>query len=172
MPAELHLSKLDVALRQLETAITLYFHYADPISIHTLTAAAYNVLRNIKTHRGVDFTMLKDAEQVYPHMRDKFRSVLNEAENFFKHADRDPDDTISFAPDLSDILLIEACEIYGRLTGERRPILTLYIAWFCIRNPQYYKSVPQVNYLNKEYQETDRLLYFREIFPGASNQCR
>jgi len=98
MPAELHLSKLDVALRQLETAITLYFHYADPISIHTLTAAAYNVLRNIKTHRGVDFTMLKDAEQVYPHMRDKFRSVLNEAENFFKHADRDPDDTIAFAP--------------------------------------------------------------------------
>jgi hypothetical protein len=55
MPAQLHFSKLDVALRQLETAVTLYFHSADPVSIHTLTAAAYNVLRDLKTHRGSEF---------------------------------------------------------------------------------------------------------------------
>jgi hypothetical protein len=48
MTTKLHLSKLDAALRQLETAVTLYFHSSDPISIHTLTAAAYNVLQGIK----------------------------------------------------------------------------------------------------------------------------
>src|SRR6266850_4019631 len=162
MPAKLHLSKLDVALRQLETAVTLYFHHADPVSIHTLTAAAYNVLRNIKNHRSEDFTMFKDAQQIYPEMRKEFRNLLNEAENFFKRADRDPEGTFAFAPDLSDVLLIDACEAYGRLTGERRPLLTLYMTWFRIRHPQYYDATAAVDELSKSYQEADRLLYFRE----------
>jgi len=66
MTTKLHLSKLDAALRQLETAVTLYFHSSDPISIHTLTAAAYNVLQGIKKHRGAGFQMFKDADMVYP----------------------------------------------------------------------------------------------------------
>jgi hypothetical protein len=171
MSAELHLSKLDVALRQLETAVTLYFHSADPVSIHTLTAAAYNVLRNVKTHRGADFKMFKDADIIYPHMRKQYLHVVNEAENFFKHADRDPESTYAFKPDWSNFLLIDACEAYWRLTGERRPILTLYMTWFRIRHPQYYEEVPQASYLHKEYREEDRLLFFREGLVVASNVC-
>jgi hypothetical protein len=169
MPAQLHFSKLDVALRQLETAVTLYFHSADPVSIHTLTAAAYNVLRDLKTHRGSEFKMFKDADTVYPHMRKEYLKLLNEAENFFKHADRDPDATQVFNPDPSNFLLIDACEAYWRLSGERRPLLTVYMTWFRIRHPKYYEEVPQASYLHKQYRDDDRLLYFRESLPVASN---
>jgi hypothetical protein len=83
MTTKLHLSKLDAALRQLETAVTLYLQSNDPISIHTLTAAAYNVLRDIKKHRGAEFQMFKDADMVYPEKRREFGEMLNESENFF-----------------------------------------------------------------------------------------
>jgi hypothetical protein len=71
-------------------------------------------------------------------------------------------------PDFSDLHLIDACEAYHKLTGEWRPLLMLYMYWFRVRNPQYYKPVPEVSYLNKEYRDTDRLLFFREILPRIS----
>jgi hypothetical protein len=40
---KLKISKLDAAKRQLEVAIRLYFYFGDPVAIHTLTAAAYNI---------------------------------------------------------------------------------------------------------------------------------
>jgi hypothetical protein len=40
----LHLSKLDVARSQLQTAIHLWFHDGDPVSIHTLAYAAYEII--------------------------------------------------------------------------------------------------------------------------------
>jgi hypothetical protein len=55
---EFKVSKLDAAKRQLETVIRLYFSNGDPVSIHTLTAAAYNVLRRrheTKRRRAYDY---------------------------------------------------------------------------------------------------------------------
>ena len=43
----INLSKLDVVKQQWETAIRLYFSLGDPVSIHTLVAASYNVIRDI-----------------------------------------------------------------------------------------------------------------------------
>ena len=47
--AEVTLSKLDVARRQLETAIRLYFYDGDFVSTHTLAAAACKVLNDLTT---------------------------------------------------------------------------------------------------------------------------
>jgi hypothetical protein len=43
----LRLTKLDVARRQLQTAITLWFTDGDPVSIHTLAFAAYEIIHVI-----------------------------------------------------------------------------------------------------------------------------
>ena len=45
-------AKLDAAKRQLETAIRLYFSNGDPISIHTLAGAAYNIVWDVNKKRG------------------------------------------------------------------------------------------------------------------------
>jgi hypothetical protein len=45
-------SKLDAARRQLETAVRLYFCEGDPVSMHTLTSAAYQVLSDINRAQG------------------------------------------------------------------------------------------------------------------------
>ena len=46
---KLPVTKLDAARRQLETGITLWFHEMGPVSIHTLTGAAYKLLYDINT---------------------------------------------------------------------------------------------------------------------------
>ena len=56
---EFKVSKLDAAKWQLETAIRLYFSDSDPVSIHTVTAAAYNILRDVTKQKGVELMLVK-----------------------------------------------------------------------------------------------------------------
>lgn len=129
---ELKISKLDAAKRQLETVIRLYFADGDPVSIHTLTAAAYNVIRDVTAKRGTTRMLVKDQllEYVKPESKKLFLGKINEAENFFKHADRDSETTLDFNPDMSEMLMVDACSQYHQLTGEMPPLFRIYIAWF------------------------------------------
>ena len=124
------IAKLDAARRQLETAVALYFHQADPVSVHTLTAAAYDVLRDLnKTTSSAP--MIKDWAPTYikDEYVDEFRRKLNEAQNFFKHADKDPEHVLNFQPDQSELLLLDACWTYKKLAGERLPLLGAFEMW-------------------------------------------
>lgn len=115
------LSKLHVARRQLETATRLYFSMGDPVSIHTLVAAAYQVLRDLnKAHAGDP--MLKDAmpNLVDPSSKDEVRRKLNEAETFFKHAEWDLAEVLEFRQEPTELLLFEACQKYRHLTPDFR----------------------------------------------------
>lgn len=136
MRQSLKISKLDAAKRQLETTIRLYFSTGDPVSIHTLTAAAYNVLRDINLHRGGEPPLIK--EQMLDWIRDGYqdqvRAKINEAENFFKHADRDHESTLDFNPEQSDLMILDACSMYYRLTGEWPPLFKAYQTWFVINH--------------------------------------
>lgn len=39
------ISKIEAAFRQLRTAVLLFFSDQDPVAVHTLTAAAHEILR-------------------------------------------------------------------------------------------------------------------------------
>ena len=56
---KMYVSKLDAAKRQLDIAINLFFKNSDPISIHTLTAAAYEILAVIAKHENIQ-TIIKN----------------------------------------------------------------------------------------------------------------
>lgn len=129
----IQISKLDAAKRQLETAIQIYFAHGDPVSMHTLSAAAYNVIRDVASNRGgVQPMLVKDqlVELARPEARKKVRDKLNEAENFFKHADRDHKGVLDFSPILAEFFLLDASSHYYQLTGESPPLLKVYRAWF------------------------------------------
>lgn len=140
MTALLTLSKLDVAKRQLEIAIRLYFTYGDPVSIHTLAAAGYNVLRDLTEKRGAEPMFLKGLllDNVRPEYKDQVIRKLNEAENFFKHADRDHASTLEFKPELSEFHLLDACWQYEKLAGEWPPILLTFKIWFMVIHPEMF----------------------------------
>lgn len=138
---KLHISKLDAAKRQLETAIRIYFYSGDPVSIHTLTAAAYNVIRDINKQRGGAKLFAKEAfmDYVKEGHEKEVRELINKAENFFKHADRDHDSTIEFNSAQSELLMFEACSVYGKLSSEFPPLFKLYQGWFIATHEHWFK---------------------------------
>src|SRR5258708_3951444 len=112
------MGKFEAARRQLRTAISLWFSSGDPVAIHTLAFAAYEVIHAVSEKRDpnrrdllFDTALIKDE-----HRRDWNQLVRREA-NFFKHADRDGDSVIDFNPEFAEWFIFFA--ILGReLCGE------------------------------------------------------
>jgi len=129
--AKLKVAKLDAARRQLETAVRLYFSEADPVSIHTLTSAAYQVLSDVnRARRGAPMLKEQIPTWVRPDATAEAKRRINEAANFFKHADRDHDEVLEFSEGQTELLLYDAVQKYRELTGETVPVLGVYNAWF------------------------------------------
>jgi len=111
-------TKLDAAQRQLRTAILLWFSGGDPISIHSLAYAAYEVIHAIsKRHNPQRRDLLFDSRFIREEARSEFNKLLKMHANFFKHANRDANDTIEFSPMISEtfilhgILGLDACSM-------------------------------------------------------------
>lgn len=174
MEKDLIISKLDAARRQLEIAIRLYFQNGDPVSIHTLTAAAYNVICDINNKRGGDSMLIKKKifEYVKPEFQKEFRDKMNEAENFFKHADRDHDATLTFNPDQSEMLILDACSQYYKLTGENLPLFTVFRGWYMANHPDLFilpeEQARLLSISTPSVLKMGRLDYFNAILPLAT----
>ena len=135
-------SKLDAAKRQLECAISLYFNEKDPVSIHTLTSASYNILRSLNKGR---VWMSQDYlhEHIVPGKEKFARELFRKPENFFKHADRDPEEILDFNPDGTEIPLFEACQVYRGLTGEAPEKMVAYNIWFKAKYDRVFIYTPE-----------------------------
>jgi hypothetical protein len=141
MNPKLKLSKLDCARRQLELAIELYFMERDPVSVHTLTGAVRQILSDISKHRGANplFTEIEALKGIVILGKEKELSKLfKAAQNFFKHADEDPEDSIDFSPEINELLLWEASFKYAELSSENTPAMKAMSIWFHVRNPHLF----------------------------------
>ena len=86
-PEFFEITKIDAARRQLRTAIELWFADGDPISIHTLAAAAYQIIHDLnRRNKGPD--LLLDSKYIKDEKRREFVSLVKSTSNFMKHADR------------------------------------------------------------------------------------
>ena len=114
-------SKIEAALRQLDTAIELYLHECDLLSVHSLAWAAFSIL--------VSYGEATNAGGVWAkHIRDNPCDATRKLANFLKHADRDP---LAQLGELTDeythMLLLEGCKLHYELTNTRsRPTDVFY----------------------------------------------
>jgi len=168
----LQVSKLDAARRQLEGAITLYFNWGDSVSIHTLAAASRNVLADLCEHRNIKPWLLLERmveEHVKPEHQKMLHAKIREAENFFKHADRDPETTLKFNPGSTEFMLLEGTEVYFSLTTELPPLHRAYRGWWMLQNRHMFTEAPAEFRRTLEgiqYAEHERTKYFNEILPA------
>lgn len=134
----LTLTKFDVAERQLNQAIQLFFDQADPVSVHTLAEAAGQVLYDIREQFG-GISKIRDADNVSPECRKEWLESLARSRNFFKHADRDPSDTHEFKEEFNHISLFDAIAMY--MTAKRRwtPETIVFVLWFSLTYPKVIK---------------------------------
>jgi hypothetical protein len=154
----------------------MYFHDSDPVSIHTLASAAYNIIRDVNSKRGGPPMLVKDqfVEYIKPEYQKTFRDKMNEAENFFKHADRDHDATLDFNPDQTEILILDAIAQYYRLTGEYPPLYRIYQSWYMANHVNFFNlpdeqkrllatNAPAVTSMGK-------MAFFNEVLPVLMRQ--
>jgi len=169
----MQVSKLDAARRQLETAVRLYFSEADPVSIHTLTSAAYQVLSDVNRARG-GAPMLKEQVPTWvrPDATREAKQKLSEAENFFKHANRDHNEVLEFSQGPTELLLYDAVKKYRELTGETVPVLGVYDAWFwlgpgagMVVDPERHRVREE---LRQSFPKSTRASFFAEALPLIS----
>jgi hypothetical protein len=114
----IRISKLEAARRQLRTAITLWFTGGDPVAIHTLAFAAYEILHAISEKRDPNrVDLIFDSAWIKDEHRRDWNQVIRKDANFFKHADRDGDSVIEFKPQSSDIFMLFA-SLARELCGE------------------------------------------------------
>lgn len=161
-------SKLDAVKRQLDTAIRLYFSDGDPVSIHTLTAAAYNILRDISEKKATDPMLIKTRmlDYVRPEHHKEIIAKINEAENFFKHADRDHDVALDFNPEMTELLIIDACAQYKKLTSEEPPLFIIYRVWFTANHPDAFILADEFKEaLKASIVQMERAQYFSLMLP-------
>src|SRR6266852_3470274 len=129
------LNKLEVARRQLETAIQMYFNGGDPLSTHSLATAALEVLSGLNNARKGS-PMLSDLESsgaIRPDKLELARRVFRGAQNFFKHADKDPEGVLDFNPEATAFYLHDAVEKYRELSKENPPIVRVFALWFRVQ---------------------------------------
>jgi hypothetical protein len=161
---KIEISKLDAAKRQLKTAINLYFSYGDPVSIHTLASAAREILYDLnKKHSGT--SMLLDDHLMRDEMKKKYNKILRDPQNFFKHADRNPEGILNLNPDISPIFIYDAILKYQELTHETVPYFIIFRGWYWAHHPDHF-------FLTEEQKDTaqnvitrygdDRLSYFSD----------
>jgi hypothetical protein len=129
------LTKLDAARRQVDEAIKMFFDKRDTIATHTVASAASQVLADFGKARGVPgWTRNKDI--IKPEHWKKFRGAMTRFEQFFKHADQDPDGICDFHPEITPLFLAEAVEMLRLLTGKFTWPGYNFMVWFYIKYPE------------------------------------
>ena len=89
--------KLDVATCQTVETIRLFFGQRDLVAVHTLAAAAHQVLVDVAHKRGVTSMLKGSADSSLSKDREHLRNI-NFPFNFFKHAKSDIDEHINIVP--------------------------------------------------------------------------
>jgi hypothetical protein len=132
---KLKIGKMEAARRQARAAVEMWFAGGDPVAIHTLVAAAHEILYDLCKSRGLN-DQLFDSPAIKPGYRKRWTTILRTYPNFFKHADRDPDDVLEFNPAINEIRLL-SCLMTLQSMGEKivGPELALWVR-LGLENPQ------------------------------------
>ena len=131
-------TKIQAAERQLRVAIQLFFERADLVAVSTLTSAAGQVLRDLGRHRGIP-SPIRDSDLIRDERRAEFIQILNRAPNFFKHADRDPEEILDFHPDAIPFEIFEAVIMFWQLEHRWPAEMGVFWTWTTMKYPQLVK---------------------------------
>ena len=138
----IRISKCDAAKRQLRTAIRIWFANGDPVAVHTLAFAAYEVLHSISVKRDPNRNpvLIFDSLLIEEERRREWNQLMRKEANFFKHADRDGDLVIEFNPEVSLFFIffaIIARDDCGEPDSDEE---SAFIVWLRLNRPKMFSE--------------------------------
>ena len=136
------ISKLDIAEIQINTAIKMLFDDINPISIHTVISSGYQIVRDFSVRHDTQeyFEMTVFIKKKYIR---EFWKCVNKHNNFFKHANKDPDDIYEgFNESINDFTIMWAILLYKGLNRIITQEMKMFLLWFQATNPRLLKEGP------------------------------
>ena len=127
------MTKIQAAQRQIDAAIWMLFRNDDPVAIHTVAMAAFRILRDLAKQRGLEHSV---DSMIRPGKEKEFWRGVNSFANFFKHADKDPDDISGgFFEEANDLVLLIAAKYYDLLGYQQTEEMQALEVWYVTLNP-------------------------------------
>ncbi|UTG91796.1 hypothetical protein [Geobacter sulfurreducens] len=131
---EVVLTKLDVGRRQIDSAIRMFFSEEDVVALHSVAAAAHGVLRDLARHQGITKSV-KDSPLIADTARSEFLRAVNYPQNFFKHADSDPNGKMAFRHNGTAFFVLDAIVLYVALDKPLTHEMVIFLMWAQLRFP-------------------------------------
>ena len=138
-------TKISAAERQLKEAIKLFFEERDPVAIHTLTGAAYQILYDLGRKQGTE-SLLRDSEWIREVSKKEWNQILNSARNFFKHANRDSKKELEFRQEFNSFLLFDAILLYESISKKKTNEGRIFISWFTLKHTDLFINNEQIRH--------------------------
>lgn len=145
---EVVLAKLDVGRRQIDSAIRMFFAEEDVVALHTVAAAAHGVLRDLARHKGITKS-IKDSPLISDASRSEFFRAVNYPQNFFKHADSDPNTKMVFRYNGTAFFVLDSIVLYVALNEPLTQEMVVFLMWIQLRFPDLICYQPAEEHLAK-----------------------
>jgi hypothetical protein len=159
-------TKQEAAIRQLDEAVVMLLTDRDPLAVRTLAAAAHSLLADLADKRGPSnsfrSSLIKGLE-LPP--KDAF-ALLHRVQNFLKHADRDPDESLSFEVEENDHLILMAILEFKNLELPLTENLNAFLVWYLAC------YIEEMADANDAHDENALKAFFRNEFPGINSMSR
>ena len=129
-------TKPDAAVRQLDVAIGILFTDGDPLAIRTLSGAAYGILADLAENNEFGSSWRAKIIEGSGLSKKDALNLINSAQNYLKHADRDSGATLSFDEEENDHLIFMASIECGGLGRKLSFSLQAYQVWYLGMYPE------------------------------------
>jgi hypothetical protein len=159
-------TKLSAARSQLETAIYLWFHEIDPVSVHTLAVAAHDCFVALVKHA---VGKPSDLQQWLAEGSKGRRKRIPIAQNFFKHGANKLKATVPLHSIDSEAFMIDGVMSFEVLAKERSPLMRLYLQRFLYEHPALIveQMLPEFAKSAEVHQlfDSTRKEFFERLYP-------
>ena len=153
-------TKPDAAVRQLDVAIALLFTDGDPLAVRTLAGAAYGLLADLGENQKLGSSWRAKLIEDSGLSRKEALHLLNAAQNYLKHADKDAGSTLSFDEEENDHLIFIASLECGGIGHGLSFSMQAYQIWYLAMYPE------------KIGHDVDPVQTARKVFPRLAETAR
>jgi hypothetical protein len=137
-PPTVTFTKLDIARRQINTAVWLWFNGADIVSVHTLAAAAHRIVLGLSGNPEV-IPLPFDAANLPAGLTTK---MFAKAQSFLGPAPEDPDKIIELNPILTELYLFLVISAYTEFAiddDSYHPLMSAFMLRVGICRPEVFR---------------------------------
>lgn len=139
--AKIKVNKIEAVRRQLDAAIRMLFANEDPLAIHTLSMAAFRILRDLAGKRDDSYIHKVVGSMIKPGMKKEFWKFLHGPSNFLKHADKDSEAILNNIDEkVNDFIILISCFYYKDLGYQYTPEMITLVSWCMALFPDFLRE--------------------------------